>query len=172
MSLVVEAERDIRQRLAEKLAMASWAPAALINVLALDDIEIARPIIAESPVLQDADLIRLLVDATIEHQIEVARRPRLGPPVVAAILQQNEPAVLTALAGNSTAEVSAAGPEDPGGDLRTGRRPALAPGPPSRGSPTTSPARSMPGSDKGCASPWPAASPSMSRPWTRPSPNR
>jgi len=106
MSLVVEAERDIRQRLAEKLATATWAPAALINVLALDDIEIARPIIAQSPVLQDADLIRLLVDATIEHQIEVARRPRLGPPVVAAILQQNEPAVLTALAGNSTAEVS------------------------------------------------------------------
>jgi uncharacterized protein (DUF2336 family) len=106
MSLVVEAERDIRQRLAEKLATATWAPAALINVLALDDIEIARPLIAQSPVLQDSDLVRLLVDATIEHQIEVARRPRLGPPVVAAILAQAEPAVLTALAGNSTAEVS------------------------------------------------------------------
>lgn len=106
MSLVVEAERDIRQRLAEKLATAAWAPAALINVLALDDIEIARPVIASSPVLQDADLVRLLVDATIEHQIEVARRPHLGPPVVQAILRQNEPAVLTALAGNSTAEVT------------------------------------------------------------------
>jgi uncharacterized protein (DUF2336 family) len=106
MSLVVEAERDIRQRLAEKLATAPWAPAALINVLALDDIEIARPIIVSSPVLQDADLVRLLVDATIEHQIEVARRPRLGPPVIAAILKQNEPAVLTALAGNSTADVT------------------------------------------------------------------
>ncbi|HEX5379202.1 MAG TPA: DUF2336 domain-containing protein [Phenylobacterium sp.] len=106
MSLVVEAERDIRRRLAEKLATAAWAPAALINVLALDDIEIARPVIASSPVLQDHDLIRLLVEATLEHQIEVARRPHLGPPVVAAILRQNEPAVLTALAGNSTAEVA------------------------------------------------------------------
>lgn len=105
MSLVVEAERDIRLRLAEKLAGAPWAPAALINVLALDDIEIARPIIAASPVLKDPDLVRLLADATIEHQIEVARRPRLGPPVIAAILAHNEPAVLTALAGNATAEV-------------------------------------------------------------------
>ncbi|MES2342089.1 MAG: DUF2336 domain-containing protein [Pseudomonadota bacterium] len=105
MSLVVEAERDIRRRLAEKLATAAWAPAALINVLALDDIEIARPIIAASPVLQDQDLVRLLVEATIEHQIEVARRPHLGLPVVIAILQQNEPAVLTALAGNISAEV-------------------------------------------------------------------
>ena len=56
MSLVVEAERDIRRRLSEKLATASWAPVALINVLALDDIEIARPVIAGSPVLTFAPL--------------------------------------------------------------------------------------------------------------------
>ncbi|MCX7588726.1 DUF2336 domain-containing protein [Phenylobacterium sp. 58.2.17] len=103
MSLVVEAERDIRRRLSEKLAQADWAPSALVNVLALDDIEIARPVIAGSPVLKDHDLVRLLVEATIEHQIEVARRPNIGPPVVAAILQQSEPAVLTALAGNPSA---------------------------------------------------------------------
>jgi len=109
MSLVVEAERDIRRRLAEKLATADWAPAALINVLALDDIEIARPVIASSPVLQDHDLVRLLVEATLDHQIEVARRPNLGPPVVAAILQQDEPAVLTALAANDATHLS---PED------------------------------------------------------------
>jgi uncharacterized protein (DUF2336 family) len=112
MSLVVEAERDIRQRLADKLASAAWAPPALINVLALDDIDIARPVIAQSPVLQDGDLVRLLVEATIEHQIEVARRPKLGREVVAAILEQAEPAVLAALAGNHTAELSHADMEE------------------------------------------------------------
>ena len=109
MCLVVEAEREIRRRLADKLAHAVWAPRALINILALDDIEIARPIIAASPVLQDRDLIRLLVEATIEHQIEVARRPNIGPLVVDAILTQEEPAVLTALACNDTADISADG---------------------------------------------------------------
>ena len=108
MSLVVEAERDIRHRLAQKLASADWAPNALINVLALDDIEIARPIIALSPLLQEVDLMRLLVEATIEHQIEVARRPYLTQIVVSAILEQAEPAVLTALAGNHSAELSPA----------------------------------------------------------------
>ena len=112
MSLVVEAERDIRHRLSEKLASADWAPNALVNVLALDDIEIARPIIAMSPVLHDLDLVRLLVEATIEHQIEVARRPNLSPSVVGAILEQAEPAVMTALAGNHTAELSAADMEE------------------------------------------------------------
>jgi uncharacterized protein (DUF2336 family) len=106
MALVVEAESDIRRRLGERLATATWAPQALINVLALDDIEVARPIIAASPVLKDEDLVRLLVEATIEHQIEVARRPSLGAPVVEAILRQEEPAVLTALAGNETADIS------------------------------------------------------------------
>jgi uncharacterized protein (DUF2336 family) len=106
MALVVEAERDIRRALAEKLARADWAPLALINVLALDDIEIARPVILSSPLLQDKDLIRLLVEATIEHQIEVARRPRLGSEVVDAILDGGEPAVMTALANNTTAQVS------------------------------------------------------------------
>ena len=109
MCLVVEAEREIRRRLADKLAHAAWAPRALINVLALDDIEIARPIIAASPVLQDRDLIRLLVEATIEHQIEVARRPNIGPLIVDAILTQEEPAVLTALACNDSANISADG---------------------------------------------------------------
>ncbi len=106
MSLVVEAERDIRHRLSRKLASAAWAPNALVNVLALDDIEIARPIIAGSPVLRDLDLVRLLVDATIEHQLEVARRPNLSEVVVSAILEQAEPAVMTALAGNPTACLS------------------------------------------------------------------
>jgi len=106
LNLVVEAERDMRRRLSEKLAKAEWAPPALINVLALDEIDVARPIIAASPVLKDEDLVRLLLEATIEHQIEVARRPCLGRPVVAAILRQGEPAVLTALAGNPTADLS------------------------------------------------------------------
>lgn len=106
MTLVVEAERDIRKRLSERLADADWAPSALINIMALDEIEIARPIIARSPVLEDHDLIRLLVQATLEHQIEIARRPNLKAPVVEAIISRDEPAVMTALASNDTAEIS------------------------------------------------------------------
>ena len=104
--LVFQAEYDIRLRLAENIAAAEWAPSALINILAFDDIEIARPIIARSPILEDPDLIRLLVEATLEHQIEVARRPDISPKVVEAILKAGTPEVMTALAGNETAQVS------------------------------------------------------------------
>lgn len=108
LGLVAGAEREIRKRLAEKLSAAEWAPTALVNVLALDEIEIARPVIASSPALKEPDLIRLLVEATIEHQIEVARRPNLGHAVVTAILRAAEPAVMTALAGNPSADLAPA----------------------------------------------------------------
>jgi uncharacterized protein (DUF2336 family) len=105
LSLVTDAERQIRLRLALKLASFDWAPPKLINLLARDEIEVARPIIATSPVLSQADLARLLTEAGIEHQIEVARRPYVGREVVEIILDQAEPEVLTALAGNDTADI-------------------------------------------------------------------
>jgi uncharacterized protein (DUF2336 family) len=104
--LVNDAEQDIRRILAEKLSLADWPPPALVNLLALDEIEIARTVIARSPVLKDADLVRLLVEGAVDHQIEVAKRPLIGPPVVETILDQAQPAVMIALAGNDTADVS------------------------------------------------------------------
>lgn len=106
LTLAQQAEREIRAVLADRLATAEWAPPALIHMLALDEIEIARPVIAASPLLKDDDLLRILVEATLEHHIEVARRPNLSGRVADAVIEQAEPAVMTALAGNRTAQVS------------------------------------------------------------------
>ena len=48
LTLTAQAERDIRLALAERIAGADWAPPALINMLALDEIDIARPVITAS----------------------------------------------------------------------------------------------------------------------------
>lgn len=109
LTLARQAEHDIRKSLAETLAGAEWAPIALVNMLALDEIEIARPIIANSPVLKDQDLLRILIEATVEHHIEVARRPALSTTVADAIIDAGEPATMTALASNRTAEISEIG---------------------------------------------------------------
>ena len=106
LALARKAEREVRKVLSQRLAEADWAPPALINLLALDEIEIARPVLAASPLLKDDDLLRVLVEATLEHQIEVARRPNLGGRVADAIIDRGEPATLTALAFNRTAEIS------------------------------------------------------------------
>lgn len=106
LALAGEAEREIRRALADCLAAADWAPPALINMLALDEIEIARPVIAASPLLGDADLLRILIEASLDHQIEVARRPGLGGAVADAVIDRGDPAVMIALAGNRSAEIS------------------------------------------------------------------
>lgn len=106
LALTAQAERDIRLALSERIAGVDWAPPALVNMLALDEIEIARPIITSSPLLQNADLIRLLIEATLEHQIAVARRPQLARPVVDTIVDRAEPVTMTALASNRTADIS------------------------------------------------------------------
>jgi uncharacterized protein (DUF2336 family) len=108
LALVGEAERDIRARLAERIARAEWAPPSLIEFLAADDIEVARPVIAASPLLQEAALVRLITGASLAHRIEAAQRPRISEAVVRAAIEGDEPAVLTALAGNTTAEITPA----------------------------------------------------------------
>ena len=108
IALVAEAERDIRARLAQQVAAAAWAPPGLVRMLAMDEIDIARPVIAASPILDDEVLVRLLVEATVEHQIEVARRPGLSAPVAEVILDQGLAPVLTSLAGNDTAQLGEA----------------------------------------------------------------
>ena len=105
MGLIGRVEHDIRVRLAGKLASARWAPRELVLLLIRDEIEVARPLIGSSPMLDEQDLIRLLAEAAVEHQIEIARRPRLGAAVVGAILDQGLPEVLGALAGNTEADV-------------------------------------------------------------------
>jgi uncharacterized protein (DUF2336 family) len=106
LTLARQAEREVRKVLAERLSAADWAPSALINVLALDEFEIARPILASSPVLRDDDLLQVLLRASLEHQIAVARRPNISGRVADAVIDRGDPIVVTALATNRSAEIS------------------------------------------------------------------
>jgi uncharacterized protein (DUF2336 family) len=105
LNLISSTERDLRRRLAERLSAAPWTPHGLVTILSLDDIEIARPVIAESPVLTETDLVKVLITATLEHQIEVARRPNISADVIDMIIEQSQPVVMAALADNSSADM-------------------------------------------------------------------
>lgn len=109
LRLARDAETHIRQTLAEQLSDAAWAPRPLLELLVRDEIEIARPLIARSPLLRDEDLMRILVEASVDHQVEVARRPNISGRVADAIIDAAQPAPMAALAGNSTAEISEPG---------------------------------------------------------------
>ncbi len=105
--LVTGAPPEARARLAARLAAARWAPPELARTLAEDVIDAALPVILRSPHLRDYDLMRVFMEGAQEHQMAVARRPGVSPPLVEMILQTNDPVLLTVLATNDKAQLPA-----------------------------------------------------------------
>lgn len=103
-------EAEIRRQLSDRLADADWAPADLVVMLANDDIEIARPILEASTVLQDEDLIEIVRSRAREHRLAIALSRSLSEDVSDAIVDAGgeEDDVLEALIRNPNAELSRA----------------------------------------------------------------
>ncbi|WP_292054635.1 MULTISPECIES: DUF2336 domain-containing protein [unclassified Brevundimonas] len=103
VELVRTVEQQVRRGLSERLGASDWLPHRLVQLLASDEIEIARPVISASPLLTDEDLLKLLAECSTEHRLQVALRPGVGPVVSEAILNTEEPLLLAALAANTCA---------------------------------------------------------------------
>src|ERR1700733_7373632 len=74
IKLVHEMEMQVRSELADRLATSELAPKDLIVLLANDAIEIARPVLQQSRLLQDSDLVEIVRQRTQEHRLTVATR--------------------------------------------------------------------------------------------------
>src|SRR6202046_1692812 len=79
--LTRDVEMAIRIALAQRLADDTNAPHDLILLLVDDSIEVARPLILQSPLLTEADSLRLIAEASVAHQEAVAGRAGIGIPV-------------------------------------------------------------------------------------------
>lgn len=109
--LTRDVEMAIRIALAERLADDTTAPHDLIMLLVDDRIEVARPLIINSPLLSESDVLRLIAEAGLAHQEAVARRPHITEPVTDALVSTGHETVLMALVHNATARISGAGYE-------------------------------------------------------------
>ncbi|HLI10429.1 MAG TPA: DUF2336 domain-containing protein [Alphaproteobacteria bacterium] len=104
--LIHDAEMSVRRTLAERLADKSSAPRELIVELANDQIEVAYPILVKSDALHDAELIEIVRHRTLEHQLAITLRRSLSEPVSDALVETNNPAVVTSLLENPNAQIS------------------------------------------------------------------
>ena len=104
--LVHDVELKLRKSLAEKLSKRSDTPHALIVELANDDFEVAHPILIESNVLQDADLIETIRHRTMEHQLAISMRKNLSEDVSEALVGTSQEDVIASLLNNHGAKVS------------------------------------------------------------------
>lgn len=104
--LTRDVEMAIRIALAQRLAEDSTAPHDLILLLVDDTIEVARPLIINSPLLTEADVLKLIAESGTAHQEAVAGRPNIGVPVTDALARCEHESVLVALVRNATARIS------------------------------------------------------------------
>lgn len=101
-----DAEMHVRRMLADRFSLRPETPHQLVMMLANDSIEIARPVIMHSPVLQEDDLIRICVDCSRMHRLCVAVRPELSSKVTDILVYMDDERVQLALVRNRKAKFS------------------------------------------------------------------
>ncbi|MCA1941241.1 MAG: DUF2336 domain-containing protein [Caenispirillum bisanense] len=103
-----EIEISVRRQVAQALASQENLPRDLMVFLANDEIEVAFPILRESRVLQDADLIEVIRNRTQEHQLAIANRYYVSAAVCDALVQTGRQEVIRQLLQNGDATISEA----------------------------------------------------------------
>lgn len=106
VELLKQAEIDLRQAIAERLAVLDYAPLRVILQLANDDISVARPVLQNSPVLTDMDLIFIIKSKGSEYWQAVAQRADLSPEIVDTLVRTRDMETAIALTENQRATLT------------------------------------------------------------------
>lgn len=106
--LVHDAATLVRESLAKSLARLSNAPHEVIVLLARDVDEVALPILEESPVLSDDDLIDIVVKGSDAKHMAIAGRPLVGEAVSNALIDTDNTRVVARLVANEGALIEEA----------------------------------------------------------------
>ncbi len=104
--LIGDVETVVRKALAETLKGLPEAPPGVISALANDAIEIAYPILIDSAVLQDIELIEIIRHRTHEHQLAIAMRETVSEAVSEALVETDNNDVIRTLVENRGARIS------------------------------------------------------------------
>src|SRR5260221_5199252 len=108
--LVVEIEAKARIEMAQALAAIANAPNELMHRLAKDDdVAVAGPVLAQSPRLQEDELVELAKTRSQAHLAAIAGRSDLGEAVTDVLVRRGSPEVVRNVADNQSAKFSEGG---------------------------------------------------------------
>ena len=108
--LAVEIEISARSLLSIRLAPIPNAPSRTIRTLAFDDaIEVAAPVLIQSPRLNDTDLVENARIKGQEHMLAISRRSHLSEAVTDVLVERGDQLVLMSTVENRGAKLSNAG---------------------------------------------------------------
>jgi uncharacterized protein (DUF2336 family) len=100
-------EQAAQERLATRLAPIANSPPKIIRTLAFHDaIEVAGPVLAQSPRLDDATLVELASQKGKVHLLAMTRRPSLSEAVTTVLVKRGDRDVVIGTIGNKGARFS------------------------------------------------------------------
>jgi uncharacterized protein (DUF2336 family) len=107
-TLIGGIEKPVRRKLAKTLGRLPVVPRSLITRLANDDIDIAYPVLVNSQLLADEDLIEIILYRLREHQLAIALRENLSESVSDVLVEHGSTPVIVALLRNEKVNISRA----------------------------------------------------------------
>jgi uncharacterized protein (DUF2336 family) len=100
-----DGETWVRRVVADAVKSTPFLPAEIAYLFATDRDEVAVPLIENSPVLRERDLLTLVRDFPGAHRLAVARRAYVRPRVADALCRAGEAEAVRALLANPGAEI-------------------------------------------------------------------
>lgn len=105
LKLVESVETSVKSAIAERLSENSEVPRDLIVAFANMESKVAFPVLKNSPVLKDPDLISVVMHKTMEHQMAVSMRTIIPAAVSRALGESEYDEVIQSLLENPGAEI-------------------------------------------------------------------
>ncbi len=106
LTILKEAETDLRQQLSERLAVEDDMPEELMEYLACDDeFCVAEPVLIHSPQLSETFLINLVKEKTPEYWRAIAQRRKISMELASLLIGMSDNETLQILVSNPGAVI-------------------------------------------------------------------
>lgn len=106
LELLERAELDLREALAEQFAVMEGAPLRLVLALSHDAINVAQPVLVNSPVLTEIDLEYIIRASTAEYWQAIAMRKQISEKVVDCLVNTGDVQTALNVLNNENANLS------------------------------------------------------------------
>ncbi len=106
MAVAADLETQVRVELAKKVAVSNVPVQRTARRLAMDIIEVARPVIEHSKALTETDLLDVIKEKSQDHMMAVTKRPDIGENISSALVDKGEDRVVASLLENRTARMT------------------------------------------------------------------
>lgn len=105
-AVAADLETQVRVELARKVAESNAPLSRTARRLAMDTIEVARPVIERSHALSETDILDVIQQKSQDHMLAVTKRPDIGEKVSSALVAKGEDRVVASLLENRTARMN------------------------------------------------------------------